>query len=255
VIRRERADDAAQPVALGPIRAHGDLFFVRIDFNGSQTRRYEGGTIEQLWRFEEGADEAEPMTTDFDGTSREPMWHGGRLYHLTDRSGFMNVWSCAPDASDFRQHTSHDGLDVMEADIHDGTIVYRLGADLRLLDLRTGRATAVDVRLSSDFDQTREQWVEDPMDFLTWAEISPDGDRVALTARGEVFVAPVDPGRLIRATRADGVRYRQARFLPDGDGLLALSDESGEVEFWTLPDDGIGVPMGSSPPGGCATLR
>ena len=32
-----------------------------------------------------------------------------------------------------------------------------------------------------------------------------------------------------------GVRYRNARFMPDGQSLLALSDESGEVEFWRSP--------------------
>src|SRR5262249_50339070 len=64
---------------------------------------------------------------------------------------------------------------------------------------------------------------------------SPDGDRVVLTARGRVFVAPHRQGRLVEAGRREGVRYRDARFLPDGKSLLALSDESGEVEFWKLP--------------------
>ena len=32
------------------------------------------------------------------------------------------------------------------------------------------------------------------MDYLTAAHLSPDGDRVALTARGQVFVAPAQAG-------------------------------------------------------------
>jgi tricorn protease len=36
------------------------------------------------------------------------------------------------------------------------------------------------------------------------------------------------------------VRYRRATFLPDGKGLVALSDESGEVELWTLSANGVG---------------
>ncbi|GAB4549251.1 MAG: S41 family peptidase [Phycisphaerales bacterium] len=216
------------------------LFFVRIPFNGSQTKRYEGGTIEQLWRFDGPGNEAVPLTTEFDGTSREPMVHNNRLYHLTDRSGFMNIWSCNADGSDLRQHTDHDAFDVMEASEYEGVIAYRIGADIKLLDTRTSRITDVDITLSTDFDHTREQWVDEPFQYLTWAEPSPDGDRVALTARGEVFVAPVGPGRLVRATRQPGVRYRQARFTPEGDELFVMSDESGEVEFWTLPADGVG---------------
>ena len=36
------------------------------------------------------------------------------------------------------------------------------------------------------------------------------------------------------------VRYRDARFFPDGKCLLALSDESGELEFERLPANGVG---------------
>jgi len=63
---------------------------------------------------------------------------------------------------------------------------------------------------------------------------------VVLTARGQVFVAPVKQGRFIEVTRKDGVRYRQAHFLPAGESLVVLSDESGEVEWWRLPADGFG---------------
>ena len=106
---------------------------------------------------------------------------------------------------------------------------------------RSGQAAPVSITLASDFDHTREKWVEKPLDYLTGVALSPNGDRVALTVRGQVFVAPVGQGRLIEATRRSGVRYRQATFLPDGKSLLTLSDESGEVEFWQLPATGMGA--------------
>ena len=40
-----------------------------------------------------------------------------------------------------------------------------------------------------------------------------------LTARGQVFVAPAKQGRLVEVTRKTGVRYREARFLPDGKSV------------------------------------
>ena len=79
-----------------------------------------------------------------------------------------------------------------------------------------------------------------PMEYLSAVALSPKGDRVALTARGQVFVAPAKQGRLVELTRKPGVRYRDATFLPDGKGVVALSDESGEVELWTLPANGVG---------------
>jgi len=49
----------------------------------------------------------------------------------------------------------------------------------------------------------------------------------------------------VRASLKDGIRFRDVVFMPDGERLLGLSDESGELEFVTLPVDGIGpdVPL------------
>ena len=44
----------------------------------------------------------------------------------------------------------------------------------------------------------------------------------------------------MRASRTPGVRYRDAVFMPDGDSVLALSDESGELEFVELSVTGVG---------------
>src|SRR6185295_14791878 len=70
--------------------------------------------------------------------------------------------------------------------------------------------------------------------------VSPTGDRVVLTARGQVFVVPAQQGRIVEATRDKKVRYREGRFFPDGKSLLALSDQTGEVEFWKVPANGVG---------------
>jgi len=167
-------------------------------------------------------------------------WSAGRLYFASDRDGTMNLWSMLPDSSDLRQHTRHADFGVKNPSLSHGRIVYQNGADLWLLDLATGRNAIIPITLTSDFDQTREKWVAKPIDYVTNLAISPTGDRVALTARGQVFVAPTGPGRFVEATRQSGVRYREASFLGDGKSLLALSDESGEVEFWRLPANGVG---------------
>jgi len=216
------------------------LFFTRLSFQGSHTKRYKGGTAQSLWKYKDGAAEAVSLTGDYDGTSRNPMWWNGRVYFLSDRDGSMNVWSMDLDGHDLHQHTHHHGWDADQASLSDGRIAYKLGADLRVLDVASGTDAALEVRLSSDFDQEREAWVKKPMDYLSGVALSPKGDRVALTARGQVFVAPTKLGRLVEVTRNAGVRFRRATFLPNGKGLVALSDESGEVELWTLPANGVG---------------
>ena len=72
------------------------LFFARFSKQSSSTKRYQGGWVENLWRFTEGEPEAVPLTSDFKGTSRSPMWWQGRIYFASDRDGVMNLWSMIP---------------------------------------------------------------------------------------------------------------------------------------------------------------
>ncbi len=216
------------------------LYFTRFPFQGSHTKRYRGGTAQNIWRWADGDSEATPLTADYPGTSKRPMYWQGRVYFASDRDGTMNLWSMNPDGGDLKQLTHHVGWDVIRPALDSGRIVYQLGADIHLYDVASGKDAVVPITLESDFDQTREHWIDKPMDYLSAWHVSPDGDRLVLTARGEVFVAPVEAGRLVHATRAEGVRYREAAFMPDGKDLVTLSDQSGEVELWTLPADGVG---------------
>jgi tricorn protease len=218
------------------------LYFTRFAFQGSHTKRYQGGTAQKIWRYADGDPEATCLTADWNGTSRRPMWWKGRVYFASDRDRTINIWSMDPSGGDLRQHTKHDGWDVASPSLSDGRIVYQLGADLRLLDIASGKDEIVPIALDSDLDQYREHWIEKPMDYVSAVHISNDGEKVVLTARGRVFVAPRKQGRFVTADREEGIRYRDARFFPDGKGLLAMCDRSGEIEFWKLPANGVGEP-------------
>src|SRR6185436_18147335 len=124
--------------------------------------------------------------------------------------------------------------------IGDGKIVYQLGADIWALDVATSQTKQVPITIVSDLDQLRENWVNDPQNYISAWNISADGDRVVLTSRGRMFVAPVKGGRFVRASRKDSARFRDAIFAPDGKSLLALSDASGEFEWVRVPVNGVG---------------
>jgi tricorn protease len=216
------------------------LFFTRLPFQGSHTKRYKGGTAQNIWRYTGGKTEASLLTGDYTGTSKNPMLWNNRVYFASDRDGTMNLWSMTEDGKDPKELTTHKGWDVKSPSLRDGKIVYQLGADIRLYDIAASSDRLIPITLASDLDQTREKWIKKPIDFLTATSISPNGDRIALTARGQVFVAPVEQGRLVRATTNNSVRYRNAQFMPDGKSLLILSDETKELEFWKVPANGVG---------------
>ena len=258
-------------------RANGTLFFTRFAWQGSYTKRYKGGTAQSIWSFD-GSNEARNLTADFKGTSRTPMFWNGRIYFASDRvgertcktvagkqdcdykAGVMNIWSMRPDGSDVRQHTSHTDYDVASPAMYDGKIVYQQGADLWLLDAAastsavkasgntplSGPASApgaqrLDITISSDLEGLRDRWVKQPITWLTDWNLSPNGDRISVVARGQLFVTPVGQGRMVEFRSGSGTRYRQAQFMPDGKSLLALSDQSGEVELWKVPANGVGA--------------
>jgi tricorn protease len=225
------------------------LVFTRLPFQGSYTKRYRGGTAQKLWKFTPGSRattrdaasaEAVPLTADYAGTSKSPMLWNGRVYFLSDRDGTMNLWSMTESGGDLKQHTRQAGFDMQSPTLSHGRIAYQLGADLRVFEIATGRDGAAPIRLVSDFEHTRERWVKSPTEWITSVHLSPGGDRIVFTARGQLFVLPAQQGRIVEATRNPRVRYRDARFMPDGQRLLSVSDESGEFELWTIPANGIG---------------
>ena len=208
----------------------------------SSTKRYVGGTAESLWRYTEGADEAVDLTGDWPGTSNTPMFWNGRVYFLSDRDGVMNVYSIDPQGHDVREHTHQREFDVESASLADGKIVYQCGADLWLLDLASGRDAVIPITLASDFDQLREHWVIKPLDYLSTAHIAPDGSAAVFTARGAVFTIAPGGGRIVKVAGDSSIRFREARYLPDGKSIIVLSTRSGETEFWRYPANGIGAP-------------
>jgi tricorn protease len=216
------------------------LYFARPGFHNNNTKRYQGGTARNIWKFTAGEPEAVNLTADFPGENFAPMWWNDRLYYVCDRDGTWNIWSMDANGKDLKQHTKHSGWDVRAPYMSDGWIGYQLGADLRIVNVRNDENRLISITLASDFDQLREKWVNDPMQYLTSAHIHPAGESIVLTARGRVFVAPAGKGRLVRASFKEGVRFRDAVFMPDGKSLLALSDESGELEWVKLPASGVG---------------
>ncbi len=216
------------------------VFFVRPADHNNVTKRYKGGTARQIWKFTEGTEEAIKLTTDYTGESHHPMWFDGRVYFLTDRDGMMNVWSMNENGGDLKQHTTHKDFDVRYANISDGNIVYQMAADLWHYNISSNTSKKIDIRLVSDLDQLREKWDDNPSRYITSVHPDAEGKNIVITARGRVFVAPVKSGRFVSFTEKKNVRYRDAIFSSDAKKIVALSDESGEFEFVSMPANGIG---------------
>ena len=135
----------------------GIVFFTRLPFQGSATKRYRGGTAQNLWKKIPGHNEAEALDLEFTGTSKEPMIVGKRLYFVSDRDGTMNLWSSRLAGGDLQQHTTHKGWDIQSPAYANGSIVYQAGADLYRYSVSAQTSTVIPITVASDLDQMRER--------------------------------------------------------------------------------------------------
>ena len=236
---------AMEPVPLsqaadGVYDENGVLFFTRLPNQGSKTKRYKGGSVEQIWRFD-GQHEAVNLTGDFDGTSTRPMLYNGRVYFLSDRDGTMNIWSMDKDGKGLKQETHSQGWDLQSASMSGPVIVYQKGADLWAFDAKDNSEKMLDIHLLSDFDQRKPKWIKSPAQSISFTAFSPNGNYVALISRGRIFVSPAKSDRWVEVTRKSGIRYKVIHFMNDKE-IAALSDASGEYEIWSMNADGSGTP-------------
>ena len=163
-------------------------------------KRYRGGTATDIWVGNPDlADYAK--VTDFPGMDAYPMWHDGRIYFLSDQGGTANLWSIAPYGSDRTQHTTYDTWDVRWPEIGpNGRIVYTRAADVHLFDPEDGGTTKLAIEVQSDRVLTRVRY-PDAGSTISWFDISPKGDRLAVVTRGEIFSVPVKKGVTLPVTR------------------------------------------------------
>jgi tricorn protease len=206
----------------------------------STWKRYQGGRAPDIWLFNL-RDHSSKRITDWEGADTFPMWHGDDLYYVSDAGPAhrLNVWVYDTKTERSRQITKHRDYDVKWASIGPDAIVYQYGPELRLLDLKSERGGAVDVRIPGDHTRVRPQ-LFDAADELQGGGISATGMRAVVQARGDIWTIPAENGMPRAITRTDGAVERSPTWSPDGQWIAYTSDESGEYEIYVTQSDGRG---------------
>ncbi|RLV58979.1 PDZ domain-containing protein [Parashewanella curva] len=217
------------------------VYFTRfgLQTTGDNARVYRGGAIGEIWRYKIGSKkEAQKLTKKEQGSVREPMYWDGRVYFISDKDGTDNLWSMTTDGKKVKQLTHYKDFPIRAASLDKGRVVYQLGADIVLFDLKSNKAKTLDIKLISDSPHQREKWVKEPAKYLTASNISADGDKAVLTARGHIGIATTDNRRVINVTSPEHSRSRNGILSNDGKWVFAISDASGEQEIWRFAADG-----------------
>ena len=229
------------------------LYFTRfgLAISGDNVQSYRGGLHSRLWRFDlDGSKEAQSMSADGAGkdrlNDRRPMPWGDRLYVISDRDGHDNLWSMTPDGGDARQLTHETDFNIRIASLDRGRILYQLGADLHIYDIAAGTDRKLPIELASDFDQQRRHIERRPLEFFESASLAPNGERVAVTARGRIALAGTGPLRRVDIATPPAGRAGTARISPDGRWVYTIlkdpgppaGDDAGAPQIWRFAANG-----------------
>jgi tricorn protease len=227
--------------------AAGRWAFTRTSTETFTWKRYRGGTASDIWVGDPRKADFRNVT-DFEGTDAFPMWHDGKIWFLSDRGGTADLWSMNPDGSGRTRRTNVAPWDVRTPSMApDGRIVFVVAGDVHLYDPRTGTEKKVPIDLPSDRVLARVRY-PDAVKWMTGIDLSPDGERLAITARGEIFSVPVKKGVTLPVTRGSGARERGATFSHDGKSIVYITDATREEEIRAMDAWGRGESRSIRPP-------
>ncbi len=200
-------------------------------------KRYRGGQADDIWIFDLKTGALEDVTNN-PAQDIIPMWApNNRIYFLSDRDGRMNLFSYDLATKQTRQHTHFKEFDIKFPSLGGGRIVFEQAGDIWSFDLASEQAQRVPIAIREDFVGGRSR-LENVGKFVATVAPAPDGKRVVVDARGDVFTVPAKDGPTRNLTQTSGVHERDAVWSPDGKWIAYVGDATGENELYLRPQEG-----------------
>ncbi|MDO4703292.1 MULTISPECIES: S41 family peptidase [Tannerella] len=197
---------------------------------------YQGGMADDVWIYDAGKKTVENITNNR-AQDIFPMWVGNEIYFISDRDRTMNLFVYDTKTKTTSKVTDFTEYDIKFPSTNGKLIVFENAGYIYRFDPATKKAEKVSVTLSSDHVYARNE-IKDGGRYMRSASLSPDGKRVVVTARGEVFNLPVEKGVTKNIVRTPGAHERSATWSPDGKHIAYISDATGETELYMQPAEG-----------------
>lgn len=191
---------------------------------------YRGGMADDIWIYDPSAKKVDNITEN-PAQDIIPMWIDDEIFFLSDRDKRMNIFVYHTKTKRTEKVTDFSDYDVKFPSTNGQLIVFENGGYLYKLDPKTRQSTKIRITLNADHLYARSE-LKQVSKNLTAASIAPDGNRLAVTARGEVFDVPVKEGVTRDISRTPEANERGADWSPDGKYIAYISDKTGETEIW-----------------------
>lgn len=203
-------------------------------------KRYSGGMADDIWVYDFETKKTENITNN-PASDIIPMWHGDKIYFLSDRNENrrMNLYVYDLKTKQTKKLTNFKDYDIKFPSLGKDAIVFEYAGYIYKFDLKTEKVEKVPIIIADDMVNGRGGIIK-VADFITSYDISPDGRRALFVARGDIFTVPAEEGQTRNLTATSGVHERDAVWSPDGKYIAYISDATGEDEIYIVPQDGTG---------------
>jgi tricorn protease len=172
------------------------------------------------------------------GMDMFPMWHGNKIYFISDRDGVMNLYSYDLGLKQTQKLTDYKEYDIKWPSLGPDAIVYENGGLLYEYNLSSGKTRQIPIVVHAEDLQARPEFKNVSQNMGGFG-LSPSGVRAVMEARGNIFTVPAEHGS-IRTLTTDhsGVHELTPVWSPDGKWIAYLSDKTGEYEIYLRPQMG-----------------
>lgn len=212
------------------------LAFNRVFREFRTWKYYQGGMADDVWIYDFETKESKRL---FENRSQDifPMWYGNKIYFTSNRDRIMNLFVYDFETKETRKLTNYDDYDIKFPSLGDGRIIYENGGFLHVFDLITETSAKIEIQISNDFVWARDE-IKDAAENISSSTLSPDGNRLLLSARGDIFTVPAKTGITRNLTQSSFAHDRVPAWSPDGKWIAYLSDLNGEYEIYIQKQDG-----------------
>ena len=205
---------------------------------------YRGGAVPNIWIYDFNQHQAELVIAD-DSINHHPMWMGDDIYFVSDRgeAKVLNLWVYDGKGKEAHQITFYKDWGVAWPSKGNGQIIFENEGRLCIYDLkaRTVRRLEMEIPLPPNHLAAT---VKEVKDLISGAPaLSPDGKKVILSARGELFYLEPEKDLIQNLTQTPGINERNPIWSPDGQRYAYISDASGEDQIVIRKDGGGPEPL------------